>query len=250
MAEALSAVIITCNAAALLPECLASLAFADEILLVDSGSQDHTCALAESAGARVLYHAWCGYGPQKEWAIRQARHDWVLCLDADERLSPQLQQQIQEVLRLGAPPYFAYRMPRCNRFMGRWLRHGEGYPDWVVRFFHRQHGCWSSDAVHERVEFRGEIGTLGADLLHESALSLHDYLVKQNSYTTVQAQRMLECDKQVHFGHLLFSPLARFIKFYFLKMGFLDGVPGLVHILIGCGNSFLKYAKLLALRRP
>ncbi|WP_130472006.1 glycosyltransferase family 2 protein [Candidatus Magnetaquicoccus inordinatus] len=247
MAEPLSAILITYNAASLLPECLATLAFAEEILVVDSGSQDASCAIAQAAGARVLHHPWSGFGPQKQWAVQQARHDWVLCLDADERLTPQLQQQIQEVLR--APRYPAYRLPRCNRFMGRWLRHGEGYPDWVVRLFRRQHGQWSADPVHERVEVQGAIGTLTGDLLHESALSLHDYLHKQNHYTTLQAQQLLLQNRSIHLRHLLFSPLWRFMRFYFFKRGFLDGIPGLVHILIGCGNSFLKYAKAMALRR-
>ncbi|MBF0182888.1 MAG: glycosyltransferase family 2 protein [Magnetococcales bacterium] len=243
----LSAVLVTCNAAEQLPDCLASLSCVDEIVVVDSGSQDHTCALAQAAGARLLHHEWAGFGPQKRWAVQQARHDWVLCLDADERLSAALQEQIRTLLA-APPPFSAYRLARCNRFMGRWLRHGEGYPDWVVRLFDRRQAQWSADKVHERVENSGSIGTLHGDLLHDSAISLHDYLSKQNHYTTLQAQRLCAEGKRIHLGHLLLSPLARFIKFYFLRRGFLDGIPGLVHILIGCGNSFIKYAKGMALR--
>ncbi|HEY8856439.1 MAG TPA: glycosyltransferase family 2 protein, partial [Rugosibacter sp.] len=150
-------------------------------------------------------------------------------------------------------PSFAYRFARCNRFMGHYLRHGEGYPDWSLRFFHRHHAQWSADLVHEKVCFTGSagapIGTLAGDLLHDSAESLENYLDKQNRYSTLAANTALAQGKRAHAAHLLFSPLVRFIKFYFFRCGFLDGLPGLVHILIGCGTSFAKYAKMVASQR-
>ncbi|MBF0401064.1 MAG: glycosyltransferase family 2 protein [Magnetococcales bacterium] len=244
----LSVVIITCEAAALLPDCLASLDFADEIVVVDSGSRDGTVEMARAAGARVLLQPWLGYGAQKQFAVQQAKHAWVLCLDADERVSAALRLQLlQEMV---APRFFAYDMPRCNRFMGRWLRHGEGYPDRVLRLFHRDHACWSQDPIHERVETQAVVGHLSGDMLHESAQSLELYLAKQNRYTTLQAQQLLAAGKPVGLRHLLWSPLLRFIKFYLLRRGFMDGVPGLVHIVIGCFNSFSKYAKVMAEKRP
>ncbi|MBF0417102.1 MAG: glycosyltransferase family 2 protein [Magnetococcales bacterium] len=237
----LSLVLITQDAASHLPTCLASVPFADEILVVDSGSRDETRDIAGRHGARVLHQQWLGYGPQKRFAVEQAHHDWVLCLDADEALSPTLQRSIQQ--ELSKPRFLAYRFARQNRFMGRWLRHGEGYPDWQLRLFHRQHAQWRTDPIHEGVETHTQIGSLKGDLLHESAQDLASYLAKQNRYTTLQAERLLAAGKCPGTARLVLSPLLRFFKFYILRLGFLDGTPGLVHILIGCFNSFSKYAK-------
>jgi glycosyltransferase involved in cell wall biosynthesis len=243
----LSAVVITRDAARQLEDCLASVAFAQEILVVDSGSTDGTVELARARGAKVVTHQWLGFGRQKQFAVSQAAHDWVLCLDADERVSDALRASI--VAELAAPRGFVYSMPRCNRFLGRWLRHGEGYPDWNTRLFHRAHGSWSDDPVHEHVLTTVPVLRLAGDLMHESAESLERYLDKQNRYTTLQAERMLADGRTAGVTDLLFSPLVRLFKFYVFRLGFLDGVPGLVHIAIGCMNSFNKYAKLIALRR-
>lgn len=246
--QPLSIVIITLNAAHQLSDCLDRCHFADEIVVVDSGSQDGTVALAQSKRARVIHQSWLGYGPQKQFAVNQAQHDWVLCLDADERLSDALQQAIIEVLH--APRHVAYQMPRCNRFLGRWLRHGEGYPDWSLRLFNRRYGHWSDDPVHEKVVIdQGAVGRLNGDLMHESEEGLVHYLVKQERYTSIQADQLVQQGKSVGIAKLLFSPLIRFIKFYFIRRGFLDGIPGLIHIAIGCWNSFIKYAKLYEKRR-
>ena len=242
----LSAVIIAKNAARQLPECLESLAFCDEILVVDSGSDDGTVALAQSRGARVIQSEWRGFGPQKRYAVEQAAHDWVLCVDADERVSPELRSAIERAL--AAPAKAAYRFPRCNRFLGRYLRHGEGYPDWSLRLFDRRRARWSDDAVHEKVLTDAAVGTLTGDLLHDSAETLDAYLAKQNRYTTLAAQQAFDAGRRAHVAQLLLSPLLRFVKFYFFRLGLLDGVPGLIHILIGCGNSFAKYAKMLDLK--
>ena len=241
-----SAVLITKNAAGQLADCLASVAFCDEIIVVDSGSDDGTAEIAGRHGARVIQSEWRGFGPQKQFAIEQASHDWVLCIDADERVSERLRESI--LAALSAPAVSAYRFPRCNRFMGRYLRHGEGYPDWSLRFFDRRHARWSADAVHEKVLTEAEIGTLAGDLLHDTAETLDSYLAKQNRYTTLAAEAALAAGRRASVVQLLVSPVLRFIKFYLLRRGFLDGVPGLVHILIGCQNSFIKYAKMLAMQ--
>jgi len=238
----LSAVIITLNAASQLAECLDSLAFCDEIVVVDSGSSDGTPELARQRGARVIHQDWLGYGRQKQFAVEQARHDWVLCVDADERVTTELRESIVAVL--AAPTHAAYLFPRCNRFMGRYLRHGEGYPDWSLRLFDRRHARWSEDAVHEKVVADGAVGTLPGDLLHDSAETQESYLAKQDRYTTLAAAAALASGKRSSLLRQLLSPLLRFIKFYFLRLGFLDGWPGLVHILIGCRNSYDKYAKM------
>jgi glycosyltransferase involved in cell wall biosynthesis len=238
----LSVVIITLNAASQIEACLKSAAFADEIVVVDSGSRDGTREIALKYNARVLHQDWLGFGRQKQFTVEQASHDWVLCLDADERVSDPLRASIVEALQ--SPRFRVYRMPRCNRFMGRWLRHGEGYPDWSPRLFDRRVANWSEDEVHEKVLTPLPVGSLQGDLLHESQESLAAYLEKQNRYTSLQAEKLVRRGKSASVGRLVVSPLLRFVKFYFLRLGFLDGVPGLVHISIGCFNSFVKYAKL------
>lgn len=249
--QPLSVAIITLNAASQLEACLQSARFADEIVVVDSGSTDGTQALAERHGARVIQQDWLGFGPQKQFAVEAACHDWVLCLDADERVTPALQMAIESALEIGqnsastaAAPH-AYRFPRCNRFLGRYLKHGEGYPDWSLRLFNRRHARWSDDAVHEKVVSDGTIGALAGDLLHDSAESLSSYLTKQNRYTSLAADMALAAGKRSSVGRVALSPLVRFIKFYFVRQGFRDGLPGFVHIAIGCFNSMIKYAKML-----
>jgi glycosyltransferase involved in cell wall biosynthesis len=246
----LSVVIIAHNAAAELPECLASVAFADEVVIVDSDSTDGTAQVAERYGARLVRKEWLGFGRQKQFAVEQAANDWVLCLDVDERVSPELAASVVRALEgTAAPAAPVYRMARRNRFLGRWLRHGEGYPDWSPRLFDRRRARWSDDVVHEKVLYAITPGTLAGDLLHHSAEDLGRYLDKQNRYTALAARQLHERGQRAGLAQLAFSPLVRFAKFYVLRLGFLDGLPGLVHVSIGCMNSFLKYAKLIELQR-
>ncbi|MDR0770104.1 MAG: glycosyltransferase family 2 protein [Burkholderiales bacterium] len=254
----LSLVLITKNAGAELAACLASVPFAAEMVMVDSGSTDETRRIAEQFGARFIEQPWLGFGPQKQVAVAAARHDWVLCLDADERISEALAQTIAAVFARPenerAP---AYALCRRNRFFGRWLSHGEGYPDWTVRLFDRRRARWSDDAVHEKVlvgseatgETEGVAERLSGDLLHASAESLDAYLAKQNRYTTVQAERLFAVGVRTSGWKLFASPLARFFRFYIGKRGFLDGAAGFAHIAIGALASFLKHAKLYALQK-
>ena len=244
---AVSAVLITKNAAARLEACLASLDFCDEIVVIDSGSTDGTVEVAQGLKARVIEKEWLGFGRQKQFAVDCARNDWVLCIDADESVSAQLAGSIATALSHPAAPVF--RMPRCNRFLGKWLRHGEGYPDWSLRLFDRRSARWSDDAVHEKVLYAVTPGTLEGDLLHESAEDLREYLDKQNRYTTLAAHQLFERGKSANILLLIASPFVRFVKMYFFRLGFLDGLPGLLHVTIGCMNSFMKYAKLAELHR-
>ncbi len=248
--QPLSVVIITLNAASQLAECLASVRFANEVVVVDSGSTDGTRELALAAGARVIEQAWLGFGRQKQFAVEVACHDWVLCLDADERVSEALRGALENALK-SPSTVTAYRFPRRNRFLGRYLRYGEGYPDWSLRLFDRRQARWSDDAVHEKVIAQGAVGTLSGDLLHDSAETLASYLNKQNRYTSLAAEMAVGAGKRAGAGRVLFSPLVRFLKFYLVRQGFRDGLPGLIHIAIGCFNSFIKYAKMreLALAR-
>ncbi|HET6720856.1 MAG TPA: glycosyltransferase family 2 protein, partial [Rhodocyclaceae bacterium] len=243
----LSVAVITKNEASRLAACLASVAgLADEVVVVDSGSSDGTVALAEALGARVIVTDWPGFGVQKNRAVAACRNDWVLCLDADERLSPELAASLRALFAASPqqrPARVAYQFARCNHFLGRYLRHGEGYPDWSLRLFDRRAARWSEDPVHETVRTDGPVGRLTGDLIHDSADRLENYLAKQNRYTSLAAQ---DTRRQAVAGlalRMITSPLLRFVKFYFLRRGFLDGLPGLIHILIGCINSFSKYAK-------
>lgn len=242
MRQRVSAVIIAKNEASRIADCLASVAFCDEIVVVDSGSSDGTQGICIARGARVIEHRWLGFGLQKRFAVSQASHDWVLCIDADEVVTAELRTSIEHALERGTAK--AYTLARRNRFMGRWLRYGEGYPDRCLRLFDRRSAQWTEDDVHERVETTAAVEALKGDLLHDSASSMHQYLVKQNQYTTIQADAMIAAGKRVGPLKVVFSPLLRFFKFYVARQGFRDGLPGLVHISIGCFNSFCKYAKV------
>jgi glycosyltransferase involved in cell wall biosynthesis len=245
--NSLSAVLITRNAAALLEPCLDSLAFADEIVVVDSGSSDGTAELAARKGARVVQKEWLGFGRQRQFAVDQASHDWVLCVDADERVSPELARSIGRAL--AAPVTPVYRMARRNRFLGRWLAHGEGYPDWSPRLFNRMSARWSDDLVHEKVLFAVTPGTLEGDLMHEAPDDLAAHFERQNRTSTLAARQAFDEGRHASALYLFFSPAVRFLKFYFMRLGLLDGVPGLLHIAFGCFGSYGKYAKLLELQR-
>jgi glycosyltransferase involved in cell wall biosynthesis len=238
-----TATIITHNEARHIVACIRSVDWFAEVLVVDSGSSDETVALARAAGARVIENPWPGFGLQKQYAIDHASHDWVFSIDADERLSETLKEAMQTLLVV-EPGQSAFRINRCNHFMGRALRHGEGYPDWCLRLFNRTQARWSDDVVHEKVLFDGQVGKLQGDLDHYSQESVAAYLDKQNRYTTLQAEGLYARGIDASLVKLTLSPLVRFVKFYLFRLGFLDGVPGLVHIAIGCFNSFIKYAKL------
>ena len=218
-----SLVVITRDAAADIASCLSSAPFCADALVVDSGSGDHT--------------------------VEAARHDWVLCLDADERLSPRLRDAIVALFAAGEPPLAAYALARRNRFLGRWLAHGEGYPDWTTRLFDRRRARWSDDAVHECVITQGRVGRLDGDLMHASAESLERYIAKQNRYTSLQADALHARGERSSALAMAFAPAVRFLRFYVLKLGFLDGAAGFAHIAIGAFASFLKHAKLRALER-
>jgi glycosyltransferase involved in cell wall biosynthesis len=244
----LSAVLITLNAEKHLEQALRSVQFCEEILIVDSGSTDNTVNIATQHGARVIEQTWLGFGPQKQLAVNQARYDWVLCIDSDEQVSPALETSIRNVLnpKHKQPQQLAgYSLPRCNHFLGRYLRHGEGYPDYSSRLFHRHRAQWSLDLVHEKVEH--PTGTyfhkLTGDLLHHSADTLQHYIDKQNRYTSIQAEQLAQRGAWPSTAKLILSPTLRWIKFYLIRQGFRDGWQGFVHIAIGCFNSFMKYAK-------
>lgn len=245
----ISATIITLNEEDSIRECIESLKFADEIIVVDSGSKDKTVKVSLDLGAKVIQQEWLGFGAQKQLAVDQTENSWVFCIDADERVSSELNAEIEALKQQNDINPKAFNMPRCNRFLGRWLRHGEGYPDHNLRLFHKKHAYWSDHRVHEHVITEKKVGLLKGDILHESEDGVFDYLQKQNRYTSLQAEAMFAKGKRSSVSRMLVSPVTRFIKFYFIRRGFQDGAPGLIHVLIGCINSMMKYAKLIELQR-
>jgi len=246
----ISVCIIAKNAAGQLAALIESVDFADEVLIVDSGSTDATSGLAASMGAKVIEQAWLGFGRQKQFAVAAAKHDWVLCLDVDERVTPALAASIRSVFSAQTEnknTNKAYCFRRRNRFLSRWLAHGEGYPDWSLRLFDRNDASWSNDTVHETVITTAAVGELEGDLLHDSAEDIATYLQKQNRYSTLHAEALYAQGVRARFIKLFTSPFARFIKFYVVRRGFLDGGAGFAHVMIGCFAAFAKYAKLIEL---
>jgi glycosyltransferase involved in cell wall biosynthesis len=240
----ISVVIITLNESNSLGDCLASVGFAEDIVVVDSGSTDDTVAIAKRAGARVFDKEWLGFGQQKNYGVERAKFDWVFCIDADERVDGELQQSIRQVMASQKPQFNGYRMARRNYFLGRGLKHGFGYPDLKVRFIDRQHGRWTEPSVHEYIAVDGPVGHLQGDLLHYSGENIQQFLEKNNRYTTLQASTLITKSTSWPRLRIVINPILCFIKGYFLKRAFLDGIPGLVHTVCHCFTTFAKYVKL------
>jgi len=247
----LSCCIIAMDEGDRIEDCLASVAFCDEIVLVDSHSKDKTRELAAARGARVLERDWPGHVAQKEFAIRQAAHDWVLCVDADERVSPELRAEIESLRARGFPDRAGWRCPRLVNYLGTWIRHGTWYPDLQLRLFDRRRGRWGGHDPHDRVELEGaaSAGRLAGDLLHFPYRTFADHLATIEQYTTLMARGMFARGRRAGFGDLFVRPWVRFARFYFLKRGFLLGWKGLVLAFLAAHYVRLKYVKLLLLAR-
>lgn len=238
----ISLVVVTLNEEANIERCLRSVPFAAEVVVVDSFSTDQTRELAQKLGARVLQEKWRGYGPQKAFAVSQAQNDWILSLDADEALSPELQQEIVEKFA-SLQPDTGYELPRRSFHLGRWIGHGGWYPDAQLRLFNRQQSNWSDDVLHEKVQVKHKV-RLKNDLLHWVFEDLSDQVLTNNKYSTLGAQNLVRAGKRFSLFKLIFKPWTKFVECYFLKQGFRDGIPGFV-IAVGAGYSmFLRHAKL------
>jgi glycosyltransferase involved in cell wall biosynthesis len=243
----LSVAIITLNEEANLPRTLASAAWADEIVIVDSGSTDETRAIAQSCGARFITEGWRGFAAQKNFAISLCTSEWVLSLDADETVSPELAASIQKVL--AAPPsQTAYALRRRNFFLGRWIRHGGYYPDAKLRLFPRSQGAFQETPVHETAVFSGKVETLDGDLLHDAYPTLASYLDHMQRYSTLGADIAATRGRTGRgllsfLNGVLLNPLATFVYNYGLRAGFLDGREGLLLHLYHSAYVSWKYAK-------
>lgn len=248
----LSACVITLNEADRIAACLRSLAWCDEVLVVDSHSTDATRSTAAAHGARVVERDWPGHAQQKEFAVRTARHDWVLCIDADERVSDALRDEILAVCDGGFAGAAGWSVPRLSNYLGRWIRHGTWYPDRSVRLFDRRRGRFAAPAdydLHERVVLDGRCAALRHDLLHVPYRTLSEHLRTIDAYTTIMAEGLHRRGRRARISDLVLHPWARFASFYLLRGGFLDGWRGLLLAYLAAHYVRLKYAKLLVLQR-
>lgn len=238
----ITATIITLNEERNIGRAIESLRCCDEILIVDSGSVDRTVELAEKLGARVVEAGWLGYAAQKNWAAAQAAHNWILSLDADEALSEALEAEIWNVKKNG-PRYDAYTMPRLAQYLGRWILHGGWYPDRKIRLYNRQKATWVGDFVHESVQVDGRIGHLDTNLLHFTCASLAEHVKTVDRYTTLAAQELASRKIRIGWLRLIVEPPWTFIRTYFLRLGFRDGLEGMMIAYMAAFYTFLKYAK-------
>lgn len=244
----LSVVIITLNEAHAIRACLESVAWADEIIVVDSGSTDGTLTICREFTPHVHVHDWPGFGPQKNRALNYATGDWVLSLDADERISPELRSELQTAL--AAPgAHAAFRMPRLSSFCGRYMRHSGWWPDYITRLFRRGAARFSDDLVHERLLVTGATGTLKSPLLHETYRDLEEVLDKVNSYSTAGARMKHQQGKQAGLATAIAHGLWAFVRTYFLRRGFLDGREGFMLAVSNAEATYYRYLKLMLLNR-
>ncbi|MFL6664650.1 MAG: glycosyltransferase family 2 protein [Rhizobacter sp.] len=242
---ALSVIVITKNEAHNLEACLRSVPFADEWVVVDSGSTDATCNLAEACGARVVRTTdWPGFGAQKNRALAEARGRWVLSIDADERVSAELARQIEAVVAAPGGGPAGYEIPRLSSFCGQWMRHGDWYPDRVLRLFRREAGRFSDDHVHERLLVEGAVGRLSGELLHHTMRDLDDALEKMNRYSSGRARDRLGAGAEGGLAKALAHGAWAFLRCYGLHRGFLDGRLGLVLALYVAEGTYYRYLKM------
>jgi glycosyltransferase involved in cell wall biosynthesis len=238
-----SVTVITKDEAADIEAALRSVAWADEIVVVDSMSGDDTVDRAKPHASRVEVRQWAGYVAQKNYAASVASHDWIFSLDADERATPALGDEIKAVL--AAPPAHAgYRMPRVTRHLGRWIRTTDWYPDYQLRLYDRRVAEWTGRRVHEAMTVRGTVGSLRAELQHYAYRGIADHLETIDRYTTYAAEDMMEDGRTSGFLQLAGHPPLAFLRNYLLRGGVRDGVPGLIISAMNAYYVFLKFAKL------
>lgn len=244
----ISAVVITKNEAENIRECLASLQWVDEIVIVDAESTDATVTLAKAFTSNIFVRHWEGYAAAKSFALSQCAGDWVLWVDADERVTPELREEIQAKLAEN-PAVDGFEMPRLANFLGRWMLHGGWYPGYVLRLFRRSAGRFNTKQVHEGVQVDGKIGRLTHHLLHYTDRHLRHYFEKFNRYTSLAAEGLHAQGQRFHLWDLLFRPPWFFLRMYIFKTGFLDGLQGFILACLSAAYVFTKYAKLWEMRQ-
>lgn len=244
-----TATVITFNEAANLGAALESLSWADEIVVVDSESTDDTVAIARRFTDRVIIRPWPGYVAQKNFAAEQATHDWIVSLDADERVSAPLAEEIRALLA-HEPAAPGYRVPRVTFHLGRWIRSTDWYPDYQLRVYDRRRARWTGRYVHESVKADGPVVDLRGEILHYAYRDLAHHLRTMDQYTTLAARQMFEDGRRAGWLDLAVHPPAAFLRNYLLRGGVRDGVPGLIVSAMNARYVGLKFAKLWELCSP
>lgn len=242
----LSVTIITLNEETNIARAIESVrGFAQETLVVDAGSIDRTVEIARNLGAKVITNPWRGYGQQKNFAQMQATYDWVLNVDADEEISPELAVEIQQSLERDETAGVAgYSAPRLSRYLGRWIRHGGWYPNRLVRLAHRRHCAWTEPEVHEELVVRGPVSPLRNDILHYPFQDIGEQIETNLRFSRLGANAIQKRGQKKSLLLLLIKPIGKFIETYFVKGGFRDGIPGLIISINAAHSIFLKYAYL------
>jgi glycosyltransferase involved in cell wall biosynthesis len=243
----LSAIIITKDEAANIGDCLDSLAFCDERIVVDAASSDGTMMIAKQKGARVAAHGWKGFGPQKNYALSLAQGDWVLSIDADERVTPELAQAIRAAIN--DPKADGYEIPRRSTFCGRAMRHSGWFPDRVLRLFRRGKGRFTDDMVHERVVCEGPVARLKEPLLHYPVARLEDAIRRIDQYSTLGAEQLAVSNHKISVFSGAAHGIGTFLRVYLLKLGFLDGAAGFMLAVANAEGAYYRYMKAWLARR-
>jgi glycosyltransferase involved in cell wall biosynthesis len=244
----LSVTVITRNEAAHLARALESVSWADEVVVVDSGSTDETVAIARRFTSRVISRDWPGYVAQKNYAASVAGHDWILSLDADERVTPELATEIKATLS-ATPAHAAYRMPRITWYLSRWIRSTDWYPDHQTRLYDRRAATWAGQQVHESLSVQGTVGVLGNDLQHYAYRDIAEHLETIDRYTTLAARQMRESGRTAGLAPIVFHPPLAFLRNYLARGGFRDGAAGFIVSALNAYYVLLKFAKLWELTR-
>ncbi|MGH8544810.1 MAG: glycosyltransferase family 2 protein [Gammaproteobacteria bacterium] len=239
-----SAILVCFNEEGNIGACLESLGWCDEIVVVDSFSTDRTVEICRQYTDRVIQREWAGYRDQKAFAHSQARNDWVLLLDSDERLSPELSQEIRQALSQDKDKYSGYSMPRMVFYLGRWWRRGGWYPDYKVRLFRRERGSWGGSDPHEKIIVHGKVRRLHSPIYHFSYRNIDDHLQRINKFTTTSSYELRKKGTRWRATDAVARPMFRFFRSYILERGFLEGFGGLYVAVTAAVYVFLKYAKL------
>lgn len=242
----LSVTIITLNEESHIARAIESVrSFAQEILVIDSGSSDRTVEIARHLGAKVLTNPWRGYGQQKNFAQNQASYPWVLNIDADEEVSPELAIEIQQTLERDENQGIAgYSLPRLSKYLGKWIRHGGWYPNRAIRLLDRNHGQWSEPDVHEECIVRGPVLPLRYDLLHYPFGDISDQILTNLRFSRLGSNALRKRGQTPSLLLLIAKPIGKFLETYVIKRGFRDGIPGFIISINAAHSIFLKYAYL------
>lgn len=243
-----SVIVRTLNEEQNLRRCLESVAWVDDIHVVDAGSTDRTVEIARECGAEVHHNPWAGHGPQLEVALKTARREWVVALDADEELSPELAAQIQEAIRTAEASVEAFRMPRKCRYLGRWIRHGEWYPDRHIRVFRRAKGRVVGSEPHCGFSVDGPVLELNGDILHYSFAGVADHVARMNDYSSLMAREQFRAGKRFSLSEAAWAIVKRGFRNYVVLRGYRDGVHGVIITVVLMHYVFMQYAKVFELQ--